>query len=444
MVLYHKADLPQKAKVQHHMEDAIISEVKDRVKRFSKKIGKEKSLPGKRFISEMLFGILGSGDTKLTSIGRVLKEPIAIQQTVKRLSRNLADIDITNEVNRTMVSERMSSLEPEAIIAIDGSDIRKPYAESMEHLYDIHDGSRHERGKGYLMFCMASVGKETVKPLYGEMYSTTAPEYRSSYDITTRGLDMLVEQNKERNQLTIVADRGYDDEKLYRYYQDKGLRFITRIRRDRNFMLSGSQINRKVDTLYGYTKSRKMQGEVIHEGRVKEVQLSVAMVRGRISNLSTEYTVIVIKSRLFQEPMYLMTNIRVENHQSAYRVYAKYLKRWGIETMYRLMKEKFNLEDMRVLRYKRMRNLFSLMMGSLYLVSKIVYTVGNKTDFLQKQLIRKAKRLRKDGTFLYYSIIDGLKQLVARLDKKLIFFEHVYWSPPAYSLFAKIREPKNG
>lgn len=426
------------------MEDTIISEVKDRVKRFSKKIGKNQSIPKKRFISEMLMGILGSGDTKLTSIGRALKESISINQTVKRLSRNLAELDITNEVNRTIISERMSSLEPEAIIAIDGSDIRKPYAESMEHLHGIHDGSKHERGKGYLMFCMASVGKETVKPLYGEMYSSTAPEYRSTYAITTRGLDMLLEQNKGRNQLMIVADRGYDDEKLYRYYESKGLRFITRIRRDRNFMVSGSQLIRKVDTLYGYTRARKMQGEVIHEGRVKKVQLSVAAVRGRISNQEAEYTVIVIKSGLFQEPMYLLTNVPVESNQAAYRVYAKYLKRWGIETMYRLMKEKFNLEDMRVLKYKRMRNLFALMMASLYLVSKIVYTVGNKTEFLQRQLIRKAKRLRKDGTFLYYSIIDGLKQTVARLQRKLVFFEPVYWTPPQYSLFAKIRESKNG
>jgi hypothetical protein len=426
------------------MENTMIKEVSERIKRASKKIGKNETLPKKRLISDMLFGMIGSGETKLSSISRALKEKTSLQYTIKRLSRNLHDMEITPDVNRYMVKERLSSLEEDAIIAIDGGDIRKSYAESMEYLHDIYDASRKERAKGYQLFCMATVGNDTVRPLYGELYSVADPNYKSSYNIITKGLDLLVEENKGKRALTIVGDRGLDDEKLYRYYLKNDLRFITRLRRNRDFTLEGSTLTRSIGDLYGYVTAKKITGDVIHEGRVKESKLTIAILHGKINHVEEELSVIVVKSSLFPEPLYLLTNIPVETYKAAYKIYAKYLKRWGIELLYRVMKDKFQIEDIRVLKYQRMRNVFSLMMAALFLISKLVYTIGNNTQWIKKKILKEAKRLRTDGSFLYYSIMDGLLAMIAQAVTKPVFFETVYWQPKPYSLFDRNMRPKNG
>jgi len=426
------------------MNGTIIREISGRIKRAGKKIGKDLSLPQKRCISEMLFGILGSTDTKLSSIGRALHEKIPIGYTIKRLSRNLQQIEITDAVNRYMISQCPQSVESDEIIAIDGGDIRKNFAEKMEYLHTVYDGSRKEMGKGYQLFCMAAVRGQSVKPLYGELYSSTEPEYQSPYNVVTKALDLLKAQRKGMPKLTIVGDRGYDDEKLYRYYLKNEMRFITRLRRNRNFTVEGSTLDRCVGDLYGFAKAKKIGGEVIHQGVVKSSKIEIALLHGKINHIEEELSIVVIKSSLFPEPMYLLTNVPVENIKAAYKIYVKYLKRWGIALLFRVMKEKFNLEDIRVLTYRRLRNVFSLLMAGIYLISKIVYQVGNHTEFLFRNLLQKAKRLKKTGHFLYYSIADGLERLIARITQKPLLFEEVYWQPPVYSLFYKSPSLKNG
>lgn len=53
-------------------------------------------------------------------------------------------------------------------MALDLSDINKPYARAMEYLAGVWDGSASERGKGY---CLAGLVGEDLAPLYGELYS---------------------------------------------------------------------------------------------------------------------------------------------------------------------------------------------------------------------------------------------------------------------------------
>jgi hypothetical protein len=353
-------------------------------------------------------------------------------------------MEVTEAVNRYMISQRLHNLADDEIIAIDGGDVRKNYAQKMEHMSRIHDGSKKELCNGYNLFCMATVGNQRVQPLYGEFYSTTNAEYKSTYHIVTKALDMLKEKNKGRPRLTIVADRGHDDEKMYRYYLKNDMRFITRLRKNRYFTVEGSTLDRSVGDLYGFTKSKKMTGEVIHEGVVKTSRLEIGLLHGKIQHIEEELSIIVVKSSLFPEPMYLLTNISVEDEKAAYQVYAKYLKRWGIELLFRVMKEKFNLEDIRVMKYQRLRNVFALLMATIYLISKIVYTVGNNTEFIQKSLLKKAKRIKKKGHFLYYSVADGLMTLIRRMKQKPIIFEPVFWQPPAYSLFYRTPGAKNG
>ena len=426
------------------MNAIIIKEISERIKRKIKKIGVGLPLPQKRFLGDMLYGLLGSGESKLSSIARALQEGIPLGYTIKRLSRNLDYTELSVRINNQLVKEQVNGMEAEAIIAIDGSDISKPYASRMEYLHKVYDGSRKETSQGYQLFCMASIGKQSIKPLYGELYSTQAPDYRSHYDTVVRGLDMLAEEGAGKRALTIVADRGYDDVKFYRYYRRNKLNFITRLRTNRNFFVNNSNIARKVQDLYGYTKARRIDGEVIHQGLLKKSKLSISFLRGHIQGFEEQLTVVIVKSYLFAAPMYLLTNRRVDTFEGAYAVYKKYLKRWGVEQLYRLMKQKFNIEDFRLLKYRSMRNLFALVILAMALIGRIVYAVGNNSDITRRAVLKAAKRLRKDGAFLYYAIADGILSIIANVKAKPILFYKNYWKPPPLSLFDKTTGRKFG
>jgi hypothetical protein len=52
-----------------------------------------------RLIKEMIYGIQAGKDIKLSSVTRSPNEPIFFIKTEDRLSRNLDDLDFTDEIN---------------------------------------------------------------------------------------------------------------------------------------------------------------------------------------------------------------------------------------------------------------------------------------------------------------------------------------------------------
>ncbi len=80
----------------------IANKIKLQISKFSGIISKGFSKPKRRLIKELIFGIQASKDVKLSNIARSLKEKIPLIKTEDRLSRNLDDIDFTEQVNDTI------------------------------------------------------------------------------------------------------------------------------------------------------------------------------------------------------------------------------------------------------------------------------------------------------------------------------------------------------
>ena len=78
---------------------------------------------------------------RLTEIGRFLEEPIALIKTETRLSRNLARPELAASVGEAVLAEGAGRIGERTLLILDLSDIAKPYAEKMEHLARMRDGS---------------------------------------------------------------------------------------------------------------------------------------------------------------------------------------------------------------------------------------------------------------------------------------------------------------
>src|SRR2546423_15274605 len=84
--------------------------------------------PAKKFLFEMIFGLCASGSVLLTEVGRELPANISLHAVEKRLSRQLGSERWEAEtLLEQSVGWAARFVQPDTVLALDTSDIRKGY-----------------------------------------------------------------------------------------------------------------------------------------------------------------------------------------------------------------------------------------------------------------------------------------------------------------------------
>ncbi|MCX5727100.1 MAG: hypothetical protein NT030_08080, partial [Candidatus Saganbacteria bacterium] len=83
-------------------DSKVGAKVKAQIGRFCSSISEGMNKSGRRFFGEVMYGILAAQDIKLSNIARTLGEAIALIKTENRLSRHMAQIDLTEMVNEAL------------------------------------------------------------------------------------------------------------------------------------------------------------------------------------------------------------------------------------------------------------------------------------------------------------------------------------------------------
>jgi hypothetical protein len=101
-------------------------------------------------------------------------------------------------------------------------------------------------------------------------------------------------------------------------------------------------------------------------------------------------------------------------HSWLFKEAGKYLTRWLVEETIRFIKQSYQLEDMRVLHYERLRNLAALVMASAYFGAA---WLGHslKLAVLASRVLKVARRFFGVPEFHYYALADGIGFLLSRL-----------------------------
>jgi len=124
--------------------------IKGQITHFGHRISNNLKKPVRKFVIQMLYGIQASKDVKLSNISRHLNERIPLIKTEGRLSRKIGKEDLPGQMNKNLVADGGKRIKEDTVIALDISDIDKPYAKKMENLALVRDGSTGERkSKGY-------------------------------------------------------------------------------------------------------------------------------------------------------------------------------------------------------------------------------------------------------------------------------------------------------
>ena len=394
------------------MEDSskIAGKIKSQISRFAHKVSGDFKKPLRKFFVQMLYGIQASKDVKLSNIARSLNEEIALIKTENRLSRTLGRMDVTDRINRNLMAEGGKRIKEETVIALDLSDLDKRYAQKMEYLALVRDGSTGEtKSNGYWLMDVlgADVEGEDLIPLYGELYSQEAEGFRSENRQILNAIDRVMEGIGQKGVWAI--DRGGDRSRLLKGFFERKLRFVVRLVGERDLILDKGQKRNALKIAWGCHCSHQREVTIEKEGESKKKIISVGHLKVKLPFDKQTLSLVVV--RVFGEkPMMLLTNVNVKS-LGVMRVLEIYLTRWKCEESYRFIKQAYQLEDVRVLSYTALRNMMVLVQAVFYFVSA---ELGKKLklNILLKKIFEKAKRFFEIPEFKQYAIADGIYKIL--------------------------------
>ena len=394
--------------MEHHSK--IAGKIKSQITRFSHKISDDFKKPTRKWMIQMLYGIQASKDVKLSNIARSLNEQIPLIKTESRLSRNLGRMDLTERINGKLITEGGRKIQQETVIALDLSDLDKPYAEKMQYLAWVRDGSTGEtRSKGYWLLDVlgADVEGEDLIPLYGELYSQEATTFKSENTQILNAVDRVMEGIGEKG--IWAMDRGGDRSRLFKGFLERKIRFVVRLVGDRDLILNDGQKKNALKIAWGCHCPHQRELRIEKDGETKKKTISVGQMKVKLPFSGQPLLLVVVKG-FSEKPMMLLTNV-VVRFQGVMRILEIYLTRWKCEESYRFIKQAYNLEDVRVLSYSALRNMMVLVQAVFYFVSA---ELGKnlKLNILLKKLFEKAKRFFEIPEFRQYAIADGIYKIL--------------------------------
>ncbi len=382
----------------------IITENREKVKRKVKelvnKLKKELTKPERKFVMEMILGMILSGSCNITDISRKLREDIKIKDTSKRLLRMLSHEHILEIANKLSLKESKKFIKEDTIIAIDGGDITHEYGNGFEKSSKVRDGSKGEYKDGYYLNQISGYNEEEGEtfPIMLEIYSILEEGFKS---INTNSL-LMIERVKEviGKQGLWVMDRGYDSRRYIGYFLREGLDFMLRMVGNRDIKHGVKKVNLR--ELSEGINRRIKYGKHSRFGS-KKVHIEIGLKEYKI-------TVISYKDKRNKDSIIWITNGWIKSSKELKRRIRGYFRRWGIEELYRFEKQGFGIERATVRRYSKIKTLIGLTVLSWMLLLKIRDNKRLKEEILKEAKMEKEK-LKDRPKFIYYRLLRGIRNM---------------------------------
>jgi hypothetical protein len=397
------------------MQDSKLrSRLKAQLTKFTSELCEGLSRPLEKFVGQMMFGIQASQDVKLSNIARSLKEEIPLIKVEDRLSRNLKAVALETELAPQLAKMASQRISANTVLCLDLSDIRKEYAKKMEYLAPVHDGSAGQVHAGYWLCDVtgADVNGTEIVPLYQKLYSAEAADFSSENAEILAGIDLVRTHTQGRGIWTM--DRGGDRKKLLEPLLDRHERFVIRATGKR-FVIDRKNLKRSVAELGAKCRLRHQARIVkIQDGQEKTYDLRYGAEPVRLTGRDEQLYLVVIAG-FGEEPILLLTNALAgaRDSQSLWWIAQIYLTRWKIEETFRFIKQSYNLEDIRVMKYQRLKNLVLLVTAAAYFAATFL---GQKMKLriLCEKLLIISQRFFGIPPFRFYALADGIRNVLAQ------------------------------
>lgn len=357
--------------------------ITDTIRNNLRSLEKGLTAPQKKAVTEVVRGLYTAGTPVLRHLAQ--DEAKSAKKQGEKYAHHLGNIDLEAKVEQFALKKALFEVKKDSIIAYDLTDIAKDCAKKMEKLSGVYDGSKRRGTVGY---CLHGVGihSNLVKLRVHDGDKYTQNQQRR----------FIVEEiaQKLKKKGIWVFDRGNDDKQFFHFLSSKlKVRFITRVKENRQVIVLKTGVLEKVENM----KPGKYRIQLLNRNNNK-IEKQV-------------YTLVIKKHLKNKAPIRLITNLDYKRY-SKNDLVMMYLERWGVESIFRHLKTKFNLEKIRVLGYRKFINIIALIQF-VSVCSVLIYRTLQKsaTSFLS-------------GISLYYKDFIRLKSLTPSIDSFVLFLRH--------------------
>ena len=387
-------------------------EVKREIMNFSKKMARGLSKPTQKFIADMMYGMHRSGSGLLSDIARKLNEPTKLSNIIDRLSTNLLELTERERQQlwanyRKEVKEEISD---EPVFLFDDTDIAKPYGKAFEDLDKIRDGSDPNKKivSGYNVCECVVLSEKEKQPLsiYSEIYSSKSPDFKSQNTYT---LESIKEARKlaDGKKMTCVLDRFYDSNQIIEELDKEDCTFIIRLKENRTFWFKNSV--KAVGTVARERKGKIKMTLLFDDNEEHDVYISHTRVS--LPNNKREYLLVIVYGLSEEKPLLLLTNQQIGAKEDIISVVRHYFYRWRVEEYFRVKKQEYGFEKMRVRKLKAINNLNLLNTMVLGHIGQIAESLDVK--LLGIKILVRGKPLRSRVLFWHYQLAKGIREILA-------------------------------
>jgi hypothetical protein len=382
-------------------KDVIVCKTRNLLHQFMAPIIAEVDKPRQKFLPQAVRGILLSGSLVVTEFARWIHDDCSDPYyRLKRLLNHLVSprgrLDQAINAYRRHVGQ---FIEPDTPLIIDMTDLAKPRARKMKYLAMVRDGSEGKLVRGY--WCIevyAHLKQKRILPLALDAYSMDDPSIGSE-NLQIQRVVQAVDKCLEGRGIW-VADRGFDRSELYEMWFSRKCHFVVRQRGDRSVVTDGGVrviLRDFVEVLRQRRVFAGLPGQIIYS-------------KIYLPDLPKALYIVACWLPKKDDPLILLTTLVVENLQQACQILRYYKRRWACEEAAQFLKSRVGLERFRIRRYQAIQRLAILAMLSMGFLTWILL----RSRELTKRLFSLTSQFRKNATFTYYRLMDGLQEF-ARL-----------------------------
>ena len=112
-----------------------------------------------------------------------------------------------------------------------------------------------------------------------------------------------------------------------------------------------------------------------------------------------------------EQPILLVTNLklRARDSESIWWTARIYWTRWKIEETFRFVKQSYNLEDIRVMKYRKLKNLVVLVIAAAYFAATFLGQTM-KLRILTEKLLVISQQFFGIPPFRFHALADGIRR----------------------------------
>lgn len=339
--------------------------------------------PQQKAIAEVVRGLFTKGEPILTHLAQ---DPgMSAKKQAEKYSYHLGHVDLTEAVESMALRKVASTMRKNTVIAYDCTDINKDEAEEMEGLSGIWDGSEGKGAQGYTLHGVGLNGTLLSLRVH-DAETATAPQTRFAV------MERIVRDLGNRG--IWVLDRGNDSGSFYRDLRHSlNVRFIARTKENRTVIL--------VKT-----------GEYISIKDLPEGRYAVHLKGEKQNTVDPDVYLLVVKRlRKHKEPLRMLTNLQWKEFSDR-QIVTMYLKRWGIENIFRSAKVCFGLEKVRVQSFQKLKNIVALVQLVLVLSAHLFRALQKSTYTLVVALVQMYRMFleKRSLSMSYDSFVRFLRQ----------------------------------